>query len=123
MRRCILLFLLSGCSLLDARPRDVGFEVASIREAAPGKSSMLGVPIGAVRGGPGSDSPYRILYNGATVFQLITMAYGMRSERVVVPDWLKPSDAKRYDINATAPPDVSASRAVWRAGVGAGGYP
>lgn len=72
----------------DAKPR---FETASIR---PNNTSVSGSPILANR-------PGRFTLSNASVFEMIGMSFGVRTEEIVdAPDWTK---RERFDIVAIAP--------------------
>ncbi len=57
-----------------------------------------------MRGGPGSPSPSRIDYEGVTLLQLITSAYGLPEFQVSGPQWISSS---LYEIVANVPPGTT----------------
>ena len=86
-----------------AQPQQApAFEVASVKKAAPGGSS---VP--RLGGGPGTESPGRFTATNATLMSLLTNAYGLRPWRLIVPNWLRDDRDDRYDIEAKIPPGAT----------------
>jgi uncharacterized protein (TIGR03435 family) len=79
------------------------FEAASIKPVAP--VSLDGPYIkGIIRGGPGTSDPTRITYSRVGVRGLLTLAYGLRRDQVIGPDWL---DSERFEIIATIRPGAT----------------
>jgi uncharacterized protein (TIGR03435 family) len=85
---------------VDTQP---AFEVASVKPAGP---QVPGVDI-RMRGGPGTGDPGRISYPRVFLMQLLTMAYGVPSDRISGPEWLL---TEQYSVTAKIPPDTSKDR-------------
>src|SRR5215469_6012134 len=77
------------------------FEVASIKPAAPPSGGRGGFFIG-IRGGPGTNDPGRVQYNGMPFRMLVMNAYDVKPFQVTGPSWINSEDA-RFDIVATVP--------------------
>ena len=105
MRTAVILAVVGGVTLLSAQSPTVeteptlAFEVASVRrvEIPPNPN---GVPVFPVTGGVGTSSPGRITYRATWVGPLIAEAFGVRTDQINGPAWLK---TERYDIVANIP--------------------
>jgi uncharacterized protein (TIGR03435 family) len=80
--------------LAAATPQE--FESASVKVC----SSTPAFP--RMEGGPGSRSPTRIRYEGATLRQLLIESLGVYSDQIVGPGWIT---TQLYSVNATLPPN------------------
>jgi uncharacterized protein (TIGR03435 family) len=86
-----------------------GFEVASVKRAAPADDRMTKMrammgPLAeqfGFSGGPGTKDPGRIRYSGVSLKMLLVRAYHVRPYQISGPEWL---DTERYDIEAKLPP-------------------
>src|SRR5215469_3394074 len=74
------------------------FEVASVKPAVPQPPERRAFTM--LRGGPGTQDPDRITYTNATLMQLITRAWDLRSFQIFGPAWI---ENERYDITAKIP--------------------
>ena len=93
MKRLLFIALLS--SVAFGQTSSPAFESADVHVSAPSKNPSLRG--GALRGG-------RYEVRTATIVDLISMAYGMESDKVLGgPNWL---DWNRYDVAAKAPQDA-----------------
>lgn len=103
MPRAIAAFLLLGACWAQA-PAPLEFEVATVKPVdavAPGRPAKTG--------GPGTSSPGLVYYR-QTLKHLFMLAYGMRADQVICPDWMVsagfdiaakvPATAKAEDMNA-----------------------
>ena len=92
------LFLLTGCGF--AQPP--AFEVASIRPAAPAgpNENTIGLPLG----GPGTSDPETFRIRSATLRDLLTRAYQVRTIQFEGPGWLNNA---RFDLMAKVPPGAT----------------
>lgn len=79
------------------------FEAASIKPVAPVSLDRPYIK-GIIRGGPGTLDPTRITYSRVGLRGLLTLAYGLRRDQVIGPDWL---DSERFEIIATIRPDAT----------------
>jgi len=75
------------------------FEVASIRRVEIPNTDR-GVPVFPTTGGVGTSDPSRITYRATWLIPLIADAFGVRSDQVSGPAWLR---TERYDIVAKIP--------------------
>jgi len=93
-RLCMITALAAVCLAQDAPT----FEAASIKPMpiVPGGGSVKWL-----RGGPGTDDPTRIDYQGVSLIDLICKAYAVEYYQIVGPNWLR---VERYYIAATVAP-------------------
>lgn len=82
------------------QPHAQAFEVASVR---PAPSYSPGVDYRA-RGGPGTNDPGQVNYPRTFLLSLIREAYGVRSDQISGPDWLR---SEPYTIVAKIPPNTT----------------
>jgi uncharacterized protein (TIGR03435 family) len=76
----------------------LSFDVASIKPSAPqGPGRMMILP---KKGGPGTDDPGRITWNGATLMTILMAAYDVKRYQINGPDWL---NTERFDVVVTVP--------------------
>src|SRR5437016_6586014 len=68
------------------------FEVASVKQSAPGEQGRFMMRMGS--------DPGMVNYSGVTLKMLLARAYGVKDYQVVGPDWL---NSERYDVNAKVP--------------------
>jgi uncharacterized protein (TIGR03435 family) len=80
-----------------AAAQTLSFEVASVKPSAPLANGAIRI---MVRGGPGTSDPGQITYQGRSLKDLISSAYGVKSFQVSGPGWL---DTERFDIAAKIP--------------------
>ena len=92
-----VLFGMNASALRAQSPKK--FEVASVRRAEI-PANAFGVPVFPVTGGVGTGEPLRITYRGTWLPPLIAEAFGVRSDQVTGPAWLR---TERYDIVANIP--------------------
>jgi len=83
------------------------FEVASVKLAPPPDPGR-GFSV-SFRGGPGSEDPTRIDYRNVSLFNLVTLAYGVERSQISAPDGM---GTEKYNIDARVPP--GATRAQFR---------
>jgi uncharacterized protein (TIGR03435 family) len=95
--RGLTIVLLTCGSLLAQTP---SFDVASVKALGPPEER---------RGGdtPMASSPSRLVYSGATLKYLLTVAYQVKQFQVTGPAWL---DSDRFEIIATMPPETPEAR-------------
>ncbi len=79
------------------------FEVASVKIAGP----LL--PGSGPRGGPGTNDPTRFTYPRANLQNLLMRAYGVRTDQISGPDWIKDysDDRTQYEVTAVVPAGAS----------------
>ena len=80
----------------------IEFEVATIKSwspPSPQPGMRMGIRIGS-RGGPGTNDPGQISWEGMTLKNLLTTAYNLKAYQVKGPDWL---DTERFSIVAKVP--------------------
>jgi uncharacterized protein (TIGR03435 family) len=94
-RICIALAMASAT--FAAAAQTLSFEVASVKPTAPSPDGRVRF---MVRGGPGTSDPGQITYQGRSLKDLISSAYGVKSFQVSGPGWL---DTERFDIVAKIP--------------------
>jgi uncharacterized protein (TIGR03435 family) len=84
----------------------VGFEVASVKPAAPDavRSSMNGGPMPAGPFNISGNDPGRITWNNMWLTRMIQVAYDFPLDRISAPDWL---GTQKYDIVAAVPAGTS----------------
>ena len=92
---CVL-FAVSAISV-GQTPPPLGFEAASVRPSLPGASSRFIM----------NETAERLNYVNVPLKWIIGCAYQLQEPRVFGPDWLTD---ERYDIQATYPPETSASQ-------------
>lgn len=80
-----------------AGAQTLSFEVASVKPSAPLANGAIRI---MVRGGPGTSDPGQITYQGRSLKDLISSAYGVKSFQVSGPGWM---DTERFDIDAKIP--------------------
>ncbi len=87
------------------------FEVVSIKPAAP-RTSADTMITGAVRGGPGTESPEQFFWRAGTLGQIIRQAYELKSLQLIAPTWVNAfgSDGLRFDIAASLAPGTTRSQ-------------
>lgn len=89
-------------------PGSLSFEVASVKvdtdDSLPAFVTGRGEMRIRFQGGPGTRTPERLNYRGATLKMLIQRAYGMASYQVLGPSWL---DKQRYTVIAKLPPKTT----------------
>ena len=73
------------------------FEVATVRPAPPITGGAVRI---GIKGGPGTNDPGRVAYDGVTLKMLLQNAYGVKSYQISGPAWL---DTERYDVVAKVP--------------------
>ncbi|MEP6962118.1 MAG: TIGR03435 family protein [Acidobacteriota bacterium] len=88
------------------------FDVASIKpftRPAPNTPMM----IGPARGGPGSADPTHIVWNSASLKNVVMAAYDVKNFQVTGPDWL---DSERFDIAVVVPEGATKEQVslMWR---------
>lgn len=93
------------------RAADLTFEVASIKPSPP--LAMGPVYLLPPRGGPSTDDPGRITWNGATLFQMLVTAYDVKRYQAAVADWLK---TERFDVLVKVPAGATKEqvRVMWQ---------
>jgi len=100
MQTAILVAGLLGfvCSTAFAQNEPkLSFEVATVKPAPP----LNGGPVAiGMRGGPGTNDPGRVTYNGVPLILLLQNAYGVKRYQISGPSWL---DTERFDIVAKVP--------------------
>lgn len=79
------------------------FEAASVKPAGP---FVPGPQMGA-RGGPGTADPGRFAFGRASLLNLLTLAYGVGSDRISGPSWIGDIFAYGYAIETTMPPTTT----------------
>ena len=100
-----LLFLVASSALAQTEAPPTEFEVASIKPfVPPPPQGGRGVALGGRRGGPGTNDPSQITWNGTTLKNVIMTAYGVKNYQVSGPPWL---DTERYSIAAKVPPGTT----------------
>lgn len=82
------------------------FDVASIKPSAPPDAS--GRMRSIMSGGPGSDDPGRITYEGVPLKLLLTNAFNVKGYQIGGPSWL---DTERFDITAKVPTGTTKEQA------------
>jgi uncharacterized protein (TIGR03435 family) len=75
------------------------FEVASVKLAGPPRPGPA-----LNTGGPGTGDPGRISYPRITLRDLLTIAYGVKDDQVLCPEW---ATTERYSIAAKLPPNTT----------------
>ncbi len=97
--RIIWATVLVGAFALAQDPAKLEFEVASVKPAAPpgGRGGLIGM-----RGGPGTNDPTRLQYNGMPLKMLVVNAYDVKPYQVNAPGWMGSFDA-RFDVVAKIP--------------------
>ncbi len=103
MRACLLLI----ASMIGSG-QGLEFEVASVRGPTPPPA------VQRMNGGPGTSDPERISYSRARMGPVIMMAFGLRPNEIIGPDWLfEPNDmtAPAYDIEAKVPAGATKEQA------------
>jgi len=103
VRRTIAIFGLTAGFLL-AQPARLEFEVATVKPLDP---HAAGPPKAPMSGGPGTADPVRISYHN-DLRRLFMQAYGVRSDQVAGPDWIK---TEGFDITANVPPGTTVEQA------------
>ena len=73
------------------------FEVATVKADPPSADGRIRV---MVRGGPGTNDPGRIEYQGMTLKDLLSIAYAVKNFQVLGPAWL---DTERFNVEAKIP--------------------
>jgi uncharacterized protein (TIGR03435 family) len=100
MTRYLALFaFLASVGFAQTDPPPLDFEAASVKPYVPQSGSGPRMAFGR-RGGPGSNDPGRITWNGATLKSLIASAYALRTYQVTGPSWI---ETERYNIVAKVP--------------------
>lgn len=100
-----LLLFVAGSALAQTEAPATEFEVASIKPfVPPPPQGGRGVAFGGRRGGPGTNDPSQITWNGTTLKNVIMTAYGVKNYQVSGPPWL---DTERYTIAAKVPPGTT----------------
>jgi uncharacterized protein (TIGR03435 family) len=88
---------LAAATATFAAAQTLSFEVASVKPSPPSPDGRILI---MARGGPGTSDPGQITYQGRSLKDLISSAYGAKSFQVSGPGWL---DTERYDIVAKIP--------------------
>lgn len=100
-----LLLFLTSPALAQTEAPPTEFEVASIKPfVPPPPQGGRGVIFGGRRGGPGTNDPGQITWNGTTLKNLIMTAYSVKNYQASGPPWL---DTERYSIAAKVPPGTT----------------
>jgi uncharacterized protein (TIGR03435 family) len=73
------------------------FEVATVKPDPPSADGRIRVML---RGGPGTNDPGRINYEGVTLKDLLSTAYAVKNFQVQGPAWL---DTERFNVVAKVP--------------------
>jgi len=90
--------------LAQAPDKNLTFDAASIKPAAPITMNGRSMIFGGGRGGPGSSDPGRIQYPMVTLKNLLMQAYAVKDFQISGPPWL---DTERFEIQATMPPETT----------------
>lgn len=100
----VVLVLWCGPAFSQTTSPAPAFEVASVKVAGPFQPGPSGP-----RGGPGTNDPTRFTYPRANLQALMMRAYGVRSDQISGPDWIRDyaDDRTMYAITAVVPPDTS----------------
>jgi uncharacterized protein (TIGR03435 family) len=117
MRRALLVLACVTCrsALADQTLSSSSqtFEVASVK--LMGSDAALNVitasdkrlaEITRFQGGPGTDTPTRITYNGVTLKMLLGRAFNLPDEDIFGPAWI---DKQQYEVVAKLPPNTNMS--------------
>jgi len=73
------------------------FEVATVKPDPPSADGRIRV---MVRGGPGTNDPGRIVYQGFTLKDLLSTAYAVKAFQIQAPPWF---DTDRFNVEARIP--------------------
>jgi len=73
------------------------FEVATVKPDPPSADGRIRV---MVRGGPGTNDPGRIVYQGFTLKDLLSTAYAVKTFQIQGPPWF---DTDRFNVEARIP--------------------
>jgi len=103
----ITALIVSGSAFSQTVNRAPSFEAASVRIAGPRQPGP-----GGPSGGPGTNDPTRFTYAYVNLQTLLTLAYGVRTDQISAPDWIKDSSDGRtlYTVTAVVPPNTSKDR-------------
>jgi uncharacterized protein (TIGR03435 family) len=97
-----------GCAAFGQEPpRQIAFEVASVKPAAPRDESGGARSTGAVRRALGGDVGLLVNYPDVSLMGVLCKAYDLLPDNIVGPSWL---DTERYDIVARVPKDAPAGQ-------------
>lgn len=97
MFRCALGVLLLVPFVSAQQQPSTSFEVASVKVDAGDAYSRM-------QGGPGTADPEQIRYEGATILQLLDVAYGLDFNQIEGPSWLA---KEKYSVSAKVAPGAT----------------
>ncbi len=93
----LLAGLALSASVSFAQSPKLEFEVATVKPYVPPAGGGIRV---MMRGGPGTNDPGRVSFEGLTLKNLLSTAYAVKTYQISGPGWL---DTDRYDIVAKIP--------------------
>lgn len=93
------LFALLCCAFGQSSDSRLEFEAASVKPAPPYHGEVVDR-----RGGPGTSDPRQVIYPRTWLPTLVAEAYGVRTDQVSGPDWVK---TEAYSIVANIPPNTT----------------
>jgi uncharacterized protein (TIGR03435 family) len=82
--------------------RHPAFDAASVKLAGPEVPQPY-----TITGGPGTSDPGRFRAPRISLFNLIPLAFGISTDQIIGPAWLREASSPTFTVIATMPPDVT----------------